>query len=75
MIKEEKSDYEGEIADFDHAIGLDSDDAEVYNHRAFAKWNIEDYEGAIADFSRVIELEPDNEYAQRSLSILREHPE
>ena len=75
MIKEEKSDYEGAIADFDHAIGLDSDDAEVYNHRAFAKWNIEDYEGAIADFSRVIELEPDNEYAQRSLSILREHPE
>ena len=55
-----RGEYDRAIADYDKAIGLDSNDAEFYDKRAQAHYTKGDYDRAIADATRAIELDPTN---------------
>lgn len=56
--KEELKDYQGAIAFYDKAIGLEPKNAVVYHNRGLAKYSLQDFRGAIADFGKSIVLEP-----------------
>ena len=62
MVRSNLGDYESAIVDFDAAIRLNSDYAEVYNNRGNVRVCQGDYESAIVDFDAAIRLNPD--YAQ-----------
>ena len=59
--KQNKGDYQEAIADYDRAIKLKPEYADVYYNRGNAYKNIEEYSKAIADYDRAIKLKP--EYA------------
>ena len=52
--------YQGAIADYNQAIKLKPDYAEVYYNRGLAKFQSGDNQGAIADFNQAIKLNPDD---------------
>ena len=53
-------DAEGAINDFNQAIELKPDDAEIYKFRAKTKMKLEDYQAAIEDYNQAIKLNPDD---------------
>ena len=53
-----KKDYQGAIADYSKAIEMDSNFADAYFYRGYAKNTMKDYQGAIADYSKNVELDP-----------------
>jgi ankyrin repeat protein len=65
-------DYDGAIADFDKAIDLNPDNAELYQMRGGPKLGKRDFAGAIADYNKAIELKPDcaDAYKGRGLVML-----
>ena len=52
-------DYKGAIADYDSAIRLKPDYADVYNNRGIAKDDLGQHFAAIADYDSAIRLKPD----------------
>lgn len=56
--KTARRDWDGAIADFDQAVALDPNQADVFGFRGAAKYAKGDRDGAIADFSRAIALNP-----------------
>lgn len=50
--------YKEAIIDYNHAIELEPNVAELYNLRSMTKVGLEDYNGAMGDINRAIELEP-----------------
>jgi len=46
------------IADFSEALKLKSDDANIYERRAYVEMKINDYDKALADYSEAIKLKP-----------------
>ena len=61
-------DYTKAMADYDQAIALNYEDADVYMKRGYAKYWFKDYKDAIVDYSRAIELKPNAiSYSMRGL--------
>ena len=54
----DKQDFDGAIAAFTQAVGLDPKDAKGYYLRGLAYGNKGDHDKAIADFTKAIELDP-----------------
>ena len=53
-----KGDYDGAIADFDHAITLDQNYTDAFNNRGLAKKHKGDLVGALTDYDHAIALSP-----------------
>lgn len=58
-------DAEGAIKNFNKAIELTPDDAEIYKFRAKSKVKLKDYQAAIEDYNQVIKLNPDDASAYK----------
>ena len=58
-------DAKGAIEDFNQAIELTSNDAEIYKFRAKSKVKLEDYQAAIKDYNQAIKLNPDDASAYK----------
>ena len=52
--------YEKAIEYYDKLIFYNGDEAEVYNLRGLAKYNLEKYEEAIKDFNTALKLDNNN---------------
>ena len=67
---EDLKNYTEQMANYNIAIRSKPNDADEYNNRALAKYNLQDYIGAIADYDKVIQLKPDyaSIYNNRGLS-------
>src|SRR5262249_23214338 len=53
-------DYEGAIADCDHAIAINPRLYDAYNNRGVARYALKDYDRAIVDYDRAIAINPRN---------------
>lgn len=53
-----EEDWDGALADFNHAIALDPHYSHAYTMRALVKYQKQDRDGALADYNRAIELDP-----------------
>ena len=58
--KRKVGDYDGAIADFDHAIEIDPQNVGAFVNRAVCKQDKDDHPGAIADWDRALQLKPDD---------------
>lgn len=58
VARGKRREYKQAIDDFDHAIGLDTNDIAAYNECGLIYKRMGRYEQALADFSNVIELDP-----------------
>jgi tetratricopeptide (TPR) repeat protein len=54
----DQKDYRGAITEFNEALRLKPDYAEVYNNRGRARQNLQDYQGAIKDYDQAIRFKP-----------------
>src|SRR4051812_46427930 len=59
LVRYEKGDVEGAIADYSKAIEMYPKYASAYNSRAAARKTKGDIDGAIADYNKAIELSPE----------------
>ncbi|HYG39250.1 MAG TPA: tetratricopeptide repeat protein [Cytophagales bacterium] len=59
VIKYNRSDFKGALADYNSAIELDNKNHEAYVNRGLVKEKLKDYEEAIKDFTRAIAIRPD----------------
>ena len=57
---------ESGIADFNEAIRLKSDDAEVYTNRGMVKFSLRQYESALADYNEATNPNYATAYSNRS---------
>jgi tetratricopeptide (TPR) repeat protein len=48
--------YKGALEDYNHAIELSADDAEIYFARGLTKEKLRDFQGAFSDYTKAIEL-------------------
>lgn len=48
--------YKGALEDYNHAIDLSADDAEIYFARGLTKEKLKDFEGAFSDYTKAIDL-------------------
>lgn len=55
--------YEKAIEQFNHAIALDSSDANYFLQRGFCKGLMGEYESSISDFTQAYRLDPSNKFA------------
>ena len=64
--------YDGAIADFDKAMTINANLAEVYNGRALALYYKGELDRAIADYDKAIAINPNlaEIYGNRALSLL-----
>ncbi len=53
-------DYDRAIAEYSQAIGIDPDNAAVFNNRAYAYWSKGETDRVIEDYSAALRIEPDN---------------
>jgi tetratricopeptide (TPR) repeat protein len=60
--------YEIAIEDFNEAIRLKPDYADIYNNRGNAYYALGQYERAVGDYNEVIRLRPDNPFAYKNRS-------
>jgi tetratricopeptide (TPR) repeat protein len=60
---EAKKQWKLALKDFNKAIELDANIAQVYEQRGIVKHSLGDAEGAVADFDRAIKLKPDSAVA------------
>jgi tetratricopeptide (TPR) repeat protein len=61
----------GILADLDRAVQLDPKNANVYQLRAWGKWETKDNRGALADFDRAIQINPNLAIAYRDRALLK----
>lgn len=73
MMNQKAGDYNGAIADYDKALGMNSNMVEAYNNRGVCRQNLGDYEWAINDFNTAIRLKPANPdpYWNRAISFIK----
>ena len=65
-------DDKGAIADYDQAIKLKPDYADVYMVRGVVRRKLGDTKGAIADYQKALELYPiDNPFRQSALDSIK----
>ena len=62
--------FEEAIKDFDKAIELNPQDAEVYIERGFMKFLLTKYEEAFEDYKKAGELDPQNRDENEGLRLL-----
>lgn len=62
--------WEEAIAEYDEAIRLDPQNADVYSNRGFAYFKLDQFEQAILDYGEAIRLDPRNPmvYATRAVT-------
>ena len=65
-----KGDYQRAIAEFDQAIKLAPDDADLYVARGAANEELGNQAAARADYSKALEIDAGNEDAMEGLSRL-----
>jgi tetratricopeptide (TPR) repeat protein len=72
LVRQEKGDVEGAIADFSKAIEIDPQHADAYYNRGSLRQTKGDMDAAIADFNKTIEINPQyaEAYADRGLARL-----
>ena len=58
VIKDQKSDKKGALADYDKAIESNSGYAKAYFNRGLLKFSLNDHDGGMSDIQRAIELDP-----------------
>jgi tetratricopeptide (TPR) repeat protein len=75
LARNQKSDYDGAISDFDKAISLDSKSADAYNARGLAHYYKVDLERSIADYDKAIAINPSfaEAYGNRAVSLVTLH--
>ena len=56
----QRNEYEAALADYDMAIQLNPDNAQVFYNRGLVGMELKRYPDALADFNKVIELNPNN---------------
>jgi tetratricopeptide (TPR) repeat protein len=71
----QKRDYDAAIADFDAALKLSPNDAQIYRNRGSSYTNKGSFDAAIADLTEAIRLEPANaiSYNNRGTAFLRKN--
>ena len=72
LDKYDTGNYQGAIADFNKAIEIDSQNADAYYYRAYARDWLEDYQAAIADYTKAIEINPQDEFVYTFRGLSRE---
>ena len=67
-----KEDFDNAIKDYNRAIQLEPDYAEVYNNRGTAYANKDEFDNAIENFDKAIQLQPDyvNAYHNRGTAYI-----
>ncbi|MFL2622068.1 MAG: tetratricopeptide repeat protein [Flavobacteriaceae bacterium] len=71
-IKQKFSDFSGAVNDFNNAIDLEPNDAELYYNRGYSKTDLFEYQEAIDDYSKAIEINPNYTSAYANRSALKE---
>jgi tetratricopeptide (TPR) repeat protein len=71
LAKYNEGNYEGAIAKYNEAIGLQSDYAEAYYNRGLTKYALGDKQGAIADYDEAIGLKQDYAEAYNNRGIVK----
>ena len=56
----QRNEYETALADYNMAIQLDPDDAQVYFNRGLVRIELKEYPDALVDFNKAIDLNPNN---------------
>lgn len=70
LAKYGQQDFAGARADFERALELDPDFADVYHSLAHTLEKLEDLDGALAAARRAVELSPDEVLTHTSLSVM-----
>ncbi|AFY31530.1 tetratricopeptide repeat protein [Calothrix sp. PCC 7507] len=65
-----RGDFDAALTNYNKALKLHPDDADIYYKRGLARHEISDYAGAIADYNQAIKINPNNAkaYNKRGLS-------
>ena len=69
--KTRQGNFEGAIADYNQALRIDPNDANVYYNRGNIKYKFQDYQGAIADYTQAIRIDPNYTDAYNSRGIAK----
>ena len=62
-IKFANEDFNGAISDYNKAISINPNDAQMYYLRGYAKGKLKDFEASIRDYDKAIQLNPYHESA------------
>jgi tetratricopeptide (TPR) repeat protein len=74
FVKEENSDYEGAIADYNQVIALNPKySSNVYYRRGRLKDTLNNIQGALLDYNQAILLDKKNPYAYHSRALLKKN--
>lgn len=71
-VKQKFNDFSGAVSDFNNAIDLEPNDAELYYNRGYSKTDLFEYQEAIDDYSKAIEINPNYTSAYANRSALKE---
>jgi tetratricopeptide (TPR) repeat protein len=71
VIRTEKGDFKGSIAEFDKAIQLDSTNSSAFYFRGSAKMELRDLEGALVDFNKSINISPKSYFCYHNRGIVK----
>ncbi|HTB62159.1 MAG TPA: tetratricopeptide repeat protein, partial [Opitutales bacterium] len=68
--QDKQGDFDGALAEYDHALELEPQNAEVFVNRGAAKDIHQDFTGALADFNHALEINPQyaDAYAYRAVA-------
>ncbi|MBP5976302.1 tetratricopeptide repeat protein [Brasilonema sp. CT11] len=69
----EKEQYNAAINNYNQALKLNSQDAETFYKRGFARYHIGDYKAAIADYVQAIQINPYYGKVYTKLGLVRYH--
>ena len=72
ILKENKKDYYGAIADINYWLEFNPKDDGAYNLRGTVKLRLNDYYGALADFNKALEYNPKSTIALSNKATVKE---